>query len=146
MLDISELSRVSGFSASKLRYYEEIGLIRSAGRRGLKRLYENEVINRVSLISLAQTAGFSLLEIKETIGTEGRPDLDRITLAAKADAVDVKIKELTALRNGLRHVMNCTAANHLDCPRFQRIMHVALTKKRAGAKSRKKKTINVRSD
>ena len=128
MLDISELSNVSGFPASKLRYYEEVGLIRSAGRRGLKRLYEDEVKIRVSLIALAQTAGFSLLEIKQMIGAEGRPDFDRAALAEKADAIDIKIRELTALRNGLRHINNCTAANHLDCPRFQRIMHVALTR------------------
>lgn len=146
MLDISELSRLSGFSASKLRYYEEVGLIQSVGRRGLKRLYENEVETRVSLIFLAQTAGFSLLEIKEMIGTEGRPDLERNALAAKADAIDVKIKELTTLRNGLRHVMNCTAASHLDCPRFQRIMRVVLTRKKADANSRKKKSINKRFD
>lgn len=130
MLDISELSNASGFPASKLRYYEEVGLIRSVGRRGLKRLYEEEVKIRVSLIALAQTAGFSLLEIKQMIGAEGRPDLDRVALVDKADAIDVKIRELTALRNGLRHINNCTAAKHLDCPRFQRIMHVALTKKR----------------
>ncbi|RBW63338.1 helix-turn-helix domain-containing protein [Ruegeria sp. A3M17] len=141
MLDISELSRASGFSPSKLRYYEEVGLIRSVGRRGLKRLYEDEVKTRISLISLAQTAGFSLVEIKETMGSEGRPDLDRTALAAKADAIDVRIKELTALRDGLRHVMNCTAENHLDCPRFQRIIRVALTKKQVDAKRSKKNPI-----
>ncbi|WP_120631374.1 helix-turn-helix domain-containing protein [Ruegeria sp. EL01] len=134
MLDISELSHLSGFSASKLRYYEEVGLIRSAGRRGLKRLYENEVKTRISLIVLAQTAGFSLSEIKEMIGADGRPALERNALAAKADAIDVTIRELSALRDGLRHVMNCTAPHHLDCPRFQRIMRVALTKKRTNAK------------
>lgn len=133
MLDISELSNASGFPASKLRYYEEVGLLRSVGRRGLKRLYEDEVKVRVSLIALAQTAGFSLLEIKQMIGAEGRPDLDRAALVEKADAIDVKIRELTALRNGLRHINNCTAVKHLDCPRFQRIMHIALTKKRTKA-------------
>ncbi|MCV2893326.1 helix-turn-helix domain-containing protein [Lentibacter sp. XHP0401] len=142
MIDISELSRLSGFSASKLRYYEEVGLIRSVGRRGLKRLYENEVKARISLIALAQTAGFSLLEIKEMIGTEGTPDLKRSALEAKADAIDVTIRELTSLRDGLRHVMNCTAPSHLECPRFQRIMHVALTRKRPGAAKRRNRPTN----
>ncbi len=40
ILDISELSRAKGFSASKLRHDEEVGLIRSEGRRGLKHLFE----------------------------------------------------------------------------------------------------------
>jgi len=95
----------------------------------LKRIYENEVKIRVSLISLAQTAGFSLLEIKQMIGAEGRPDLDRNALAVKTDEIDNKIKKLTALRNGLHHISKCTAENNLDCPRFQRIMHISLKKK-----------------
>lgn len=72
MFDISELSRASVFSASKLRYCEEMVLIRSAGRRGLKRIYEDEVKTRVSLIAPAQTAGFSLLEIRHVALTKKR--------------------------------------------------------------------------
>ncbi|MEL6595174.1 MAG: helix-turn-helix domain-containing protein [Pseudomonadota bacterium] len=128
MLDISELSHASGFPASKLRYYEEIGLIRSVGRRGLKRLYEDEVKARISLIALAQKGGFSLLEIKQMIGVEGRPNIDRSALLEKADELDVRVRELTNLSNGIRHIANCSAENHLDCPRFQRIMRVALAK------------------
>ncbi len=139
MLDISELSRLSGFPASKLRYYEEIGLIRSVGRRGLKRLFEDDAKTRISLIALAQTAGFSLLEIKEIIGTTGTPDLDRTALAQKADAIDQTIKELTVLRDGLRHVTNCTAPNHLDCARFQRIMRVGLARKQTADRRPKSK-------
>lgn len=131
MLDISELSRISGFPPSKLRYYEEVGLIRSAGRRGLKRLYADEVKTRISIIALAQTAGFSLSEIREMIGSEGRPELDRNALVEKADAIDVRIRELAALSKGLRHIASCTAEHHLDCPRFQRIMRVALVNKRS---------------
>ncbi|WP_281954492.1 helix-turn-helix domain-containing protein [Pseudophaeobacter arcticus] len=142
MLDISELSRLSGFSASKLRYYEDVGLIRSVGRRGLKRLYENEVKARISLIALARTAGFSLLEIKEMIGTDGTPNLERNVLVAKADALDATIKELTSLRDGLRHIVKCTAENHMDCPRFQRIMRVALTKKKTAAKGHRNRPSN----
>jgi len=36
-LDINEVARHSGLPASALRYYEEKGLIRSHGRRGLRR-------------------------------------------------------------------------------------------------------------
>lgn len=129
MIDISELSRRSGFPASKLRYYEEIGLIRSSGRKGLKRLFEEEVTVRLALISLGQSAGFPLAEIRALIGAEGRPELDRAALGQKADALDDQIRELTALRDGIRHIMTCSAENHLDCPRFQRIMRVALKRR-----------------
>ncbi|KAA0921132.1 MerR family transcriptional regulator [Aquicoccus porphyridii] len=132
MLDISELSRRTGFPASRLRYYEEIGLIRSSGRKGLKRLFEEDVTTRLALIALGQTAGFSLAEIRALIGVEGKPRLDRARLGQQADRLNAQIDELTVLRDGIRHIVNCSAENHLDCPRFRRIMRVAM--KRRGAR------------
>lgn len=126
MLDISELSRRTGLPASTLRYYEEIGLIRSSGRRGLKRVFEEEVSTRLALVSLGRTAGFSLSDIRGLIGAEGQPELDRTMLARQADKLDEQNNELTVLRDGIRHIVTCSADNHLDCPRFKRIMRVAL--------------------
>ncbi len=128
MLDISELSRQSGFAASKLRYYEEVGLIRSAGRKGLKRLYAEEVKTRLAIIKLGQVAGFSLAEIRAVIGAEGQPDLDRGMLAQKAEEIDRQIRHLTDLRDGLRHIQRCSAERHLECPKFQRILRITLNK------------------
>ena len=39
LLDIGVLAEKSGVPASTLRYYEEIGLIESLGRRGLRRQF-----------------------------------------------------------------------------------------------------------
>ncbi|MAM07908.1 MAG: MerR family transcriptional regulator, partial [Hyphomonas sp.] len=50
MLEISDVAKQSGIPASTLRYYEERGLIRSAGRRGLRRLFEPDVLERLGLI------------------------------------------------------------------------------------------------
>lgn len=38
-LDITEVAQTSGIPTSTIRYYEEVGLITSTGRRGLKRLF-----------------------------------------------------------------------------------------------------------
>src|SRR5689334_23980852 len=46
-----------------LRFYEELGLIRSIGRNGLRRVYAGDVIERLSLIALGRAAGFSLEEV-----------------------------------------------------------------------------------
>jgi DNA-binding transcriptional MerR regulator len=131
MLDISEVSLRSGLPASTLRYYEEQGLITSAGRRGLRRIFEAEVLTRLSLISLGQAAGFSLIEIGEMLGSVGTPQVDRSRLVDKADELDRKIKEMTALRNGLLHVMSCTAPTHMECPTFQRLMRVTISRHRS---------------
>ena len=44
LLDIGVLSERSGMPASTLRYYDEIGLIKSLGRRGLRRQFGPEAL------------------------------------------------------------------------------------------------------
>lgn len=124
-IDISELARRTGVPASTLRYYEERGLIASIGRRGLRRLFDPAVIGRLALVSLGRAAGFSLDEIAAMMGSEGRPQIDREKLAAKADAIDSRIRTLTAMRDGLRHAAACRAPSHLECPKFQCLLAAA---------------------
>ncbi|MBT2785510.1 MULTISPECIES: helix-turn-helix domain-containing protein [unclassified Halomonas] len=138
MIDISELSRKSGIPASKLRYYEEVGLIRSVGRNGLRRVFETDVLTRLSLIALGQVAGFSLTEMREMLGSERQPEIDRDMVSTKADLLDRRIKELTALRDGLRHVVTCEAPSHLECPTFQRLMRIAQTRQAMRGREQKK--------
>jgi hypothetical protein len=59
-LDITAVAKQSGVPASALRYYEGKGLIASVGRRGLRRLFDAAVLERLALIALGQAAGFSL--------------------------------------------------------------------------------------
>jgi len=123
-MDIAEVAKASGLPASTLRFYEEKGLIRSNGRLGLRRLFSADVIERLALISLGRNAGFSLDEIGEMFTPEG-PDINRAVLLTKADELDGKIKELTAMRDGLRHAATCNAPNHFECPKFLRLLRVA---------------------
>lgn len=124
-LDIAEVARHSGLPASTLRYYEEKGLIRSVGRHGLRRLFAESVLERLSLIALGQNAGFSLDEIGGMLGAKGGPDIDRAQLMAKADELDRTIRRLTAMRDGLRHAAACPAPSHMECPTFQRLLRHA---------------------
>ena len=123
-MDIAEVAKASGLPASTLRYYEEKGLIHSNGRRGLRRLFSAKVLERLALISLGRNAGFSLDEIAEMFTPEG-PDINRELLTAKADELDKKIKELTAMSQGLRHAAACRAPNHFECPKFLRLLNLA---------------------
>src|ERR1043165_1266283 len=74
-LDIGEVARRMGVPASTLRYYEEKGLIRSVGRRGLRRLYARAVRKRLAMIGLGQSAGFSLDEIARMFAPDGKPKI-----------------------------------------------------------------------
>jgi DNA-binding transcriptional MerR regulator len=125
-LDIAEVARRSGVPASALRYYEEKGLIESIGRRGLRRLFEPAVLERLALIGTGRAAGFSLDEIAQMFGKGGgRPSVDREMLAARADELELTIRRLSAMRDGLRHAAACPAPSHLECPKFRRIVKVA---------------------
>lgn len=123
-LDIGEVSRRSGFAASALRFYEEKGLIRSIGRRGLRRVFDEDIFLQLSLIALGREAGFSLDEIARMFALEGGPTIDRQALVARANEIDVTIRRLSAMREGLRHAAACPAPSHLECPKFRRILRV----------------------
>jgi len=130
LLDIAQVAAVTGMAASRLRYYEEKGLIASVGRRGLKRLFEPGVIERLSLIALAQAAGFSLDEIAGMVDAAGRPRLDRAQLSAKADDLERTVRRLSALRDGLRHAAACPAPSHMECPTFRKLLDGAIGPRR----------------
>lgn len=123
-MDITEVSARSGLAASALRFYEEKGPIKSIGRHGLKRLFDPEVLERLVLIALGRTAGFSLDEIASMLTTGGRPRIDRQVLLAKAQELDKTIRRLSAMRDGLRHAAACPAPSHLECPTFCRILRI----------------------
>lgn len=124
-LDIAETARRSGVPASTLRFYEEKGLIVSIGRRGLRRLFDPGVLERLALIALGRAAGFSLDEIALMFAPDGQSRIDRQMLLAKAEELDRTIRKLNAMRDGLRHAAACPAPSHMECPTFRRILRVA---------------------
>ena len=126
-MDISEVKKRSGLPASTLRYYEERGLIASVGRRGLRRLFDSSVLEKLSLIALGQAAGFSLEEIGAMFTADGSPQIDRKVLAAKADQIGDVIARLSAMRDSLQHAAKCPAPSHMECPSFRRLLQAAST-------------------
>lgn len=127
-LDIGEVVRRAGVPPSTLRYYEAKGLIGAVGRHGLRRQYDASVLQTLALIALGRAAGFSLDDIAGMLLPQGKASIDRARLTAKADDIDRTIRQLSALRDGLRHAADCPAPEHLACPQFQRLMRVASAK------------------
>ncbi len=125
-MDIGEVAKAAGLPPSTLRYYEEKGLIRSVGRHGLRRLFDTAVLERLALIALGQYAGFSLAEIATMFSSDGRPQINREQLAAKAEDLDKTIRQLSVMRDGLRHAAVCKAPSHMECPTFQRLLRFAV--------------------
>lgn len=132
-MDIAEVARRSGLPASTLRFYEEKGLVRVLNQQGERRRFAPQILDQLALISLGQSAGFSLEEIRSMLTSHGEPDIDRQALLAKADEIDASIKRLRAMSRGLRHAAACPAPSHAECPTFQRLLKAAA----AGAHARK---------
>ncbi len=137
-MDIGEVAKKSGISTSALRYYEEIGLIQSNDRKGLRRQYSSNVLDILALITLAKEAGFHLDELFLLFTKEvGTLSINRIQLRKKAGEIQEKIKKLEAARRGLIHASQCRAPSHFECPKFRRLLAVATTRQ-----VKKKETIS----
>jgi DNA-binding transcriptional MerR regulator len=124
-LDITEVARRSGVPASTLRFYEEKRLIASTGRRGLRRLFDPGVLERLALIALGTASGFSLDEIARMFAPDGRPRIDRQMLTDKAKELDQTIRKLSVMRDSLQHAAACRAPSHMECPTFRRLLAAA---------------------
>lgn len=138
-LDINAVAKLTGVPAATLRFYEEKGLIKSIGRSGLRRVFAANVTERLALIALGRSAGFSLDQIARVFTPDGRTRINRQLLADKAKEIDATIKQLTAMRDGLKHAASCPAPSHMECPTFRRLMREAAAG--AMAKPRLKKEV-----
>jgi DNA-binding transcriptional MerR regulator len=132
-MDITEVAKRSGVPASALRFYEEKGLIASV---------DPGVLERLALITLGQSAGFSLDEIARMFAPDGSPQIDRKALATKADELDETIRKLAAMSEGLRHAAACRAPSHMECPTFRRLLKGAASgaigpRRKASSKTRR---------
>jgi len=134
-LDIGEVAQRAGIPASTLRFYEEKGLVASVGRRGLRRQFDHDVLERLALIALGRSAGFSLDEIARMFAPDGGVRIERQMLNDKASDLDFTIRRLSAMRDGLRHAAVCRAPSHMECPTFRRLLKVASV----GASKRRRK-------
>ena len=94
---VGELANRSGISASTLRYYEKLGLLRPASRnRSGYREYPKETLDQLVLIRRAKELGFSLREIRALL-TRPRGMTREAVLAAVAS----KLSELEGERRSL---------------------------------------------
>jgi DNA-binding transcriptional MerR regulator len=119
LLDIADVARSSGLTASALRYYERRRLIRSSGRNGLRRTFDPDVLSRLALINCARAAGFTLAQISRfLVATPGDVEL-RKQMKQRANELDAQIARLIRMRNSLSHAAICRHQPLVECPKFK---------------------------
>ncbi len=102
LLRIQEVAAETGLTPRSIRYYEEIGLLRPAGRsQGSYRLYDASDLERLQFIrELRDDAGFSLAEIGLLLEDEAA----RIRDAARFRAAGDLEERTTILRDLMARV------------------------------------------
>lgn len=113
-LAIGQVAREAKCSVASIRYYEEIGLLPSAGRRSSgHRVYGTSDLKRLVFIRRCRDFGFSLDKVRELLGasTPGTPCSEAREIAvSQLKAVRSKLLELQLLERTLaRFVANCTS-------------------------------------
>lgn len=121
-IDIGALSLQAEVSTATIRFYESKGLIKSIGRKGLRRQYPKHTRQTISLIKVLKNGGLSLREISTIFTYQSKINVDRSLIDEKTDQIEKKITNLKNLLVILRHIKYCPYTEHLSCPDFIRML------------------------
>lgn len=117
---IGGLAKAAGVGVETVRYYQRRGLLSEPVRpSGEIRRYGPEDHRRLSFIRSAQTAGFTLNEIKELLDLDASDDRERARELAgnRVAALDSKIEELRQARDALAALATaCATKGKGPCP------------------------------
>ena len=118
-LTIGKLAAAGGVGVETIRYYQRRGLLGTPTRDREIRRYGSDDLRRLRFIRQAQSAGFTLEEIKELLDLDASEDRPRARELAKArvKALDEKIAELEQARDALRRLARkCGLGSAGPCP------------------------------
>ncbi len=123
-IDIGVLSLKMHVSTATIRFYESKGLIKSIGRKGLRRQYSAHTVEIISLIKLLKKSGLSLNEIGEVFIYNSKININRKLIDEKTDQIEKKINNLKQLLIILQHLKSCPYKEHLSCPDFIKMLNL----------------------
>jgi DNA-binding transcriptional MerR regulator len=109
-MTIADAAARTGFPASTLRYYEQVGLIDPERTASGYRVYDDRALLRLTFIGRAKALGLSLDEISELVGLRDGDRCEpvqarlRAVLDAKIADCDRQARDAEALSRQLRHV------------------------------------------
>ncbi|HEY9691010.1 MAG TPA: heavy metal-responsive transcriptional regulator [Oculatellaceae cyanobacterium] len=132
LLKIGEVAIRSGIPVKTIRYYEDIGLLKSTVQRSESgyRLFGSQVLNRLAFIKRAQSLGLSLNEIQEILNIHDSGKLPcgavKEHLEAKVEAIAKQIESLEILQADLQGLLSGWEEQppdhliaHTICPNIQ---------------------------
>ena len=118
-LTIGKLAIAGGVGVETIRFYQRRGLLEEPTRDSGIRRYGSEDLRRLHFIKKAQTAGFTLEQIRELLSLDQGNDRSRVLELShsRIEALEVKIAELQAARDALKGLAReCAAGKAGPCP------------------------------
>ena len=116
-MHIGEVAAAAGTSASRIRYYERLGLLPAPERVAGRRRYDRAVLRRLAAIDAAQRGGLSLEGIRALLEPGAEPLSRRLPeLAARRLAeVDAEIERAERSRAWLTLATACGCESAGEC-------------------------------
>jgi len=115
-MTIGELARRARIQPSAVRYYESIGLLAPAARLAGRRIFEDDALARLAVITYAKQLGFSLNEVKELFGgfkvTQWKP----LAVRKLAELEEMTLR-IDTMRGLLRKALRCGCLDVEQCGR-----------------------------
>jgi MerR family redox-sensitive transcriptional activator SoxR len=110
-MTIGQVAEESGFAASAIRYYEEVGVLPRPARAGGRRQYDRSGLERLAVLERAKACGFSLPETRQLFHgfREGTPPSERWQAMARRKIAELEELErkIAATKELLRRPCAC---------------------------------------
>ncbi|MBS7789350.1 helix-turn-helix domain-containing protein [Roseococcus sp. SDR] len=120
-LSIGDLSRATGVKPTTIRWYEAEGLLPEPGRTaGGHRAYAASHLQRLGFIRHARELGFAMPAVRALLDLAAEPEQDcgkaHAAAMSQIEAIDAKMRQLTALRAELSRVAEaCQGGRVAEC-------------------------------
>jgi DNA-binding transcriptional MerR regulator len=119
-MDISEAAARTGLAPSALRFYERRGLIRSTGRDGGKRTFDDSIVEQVALVDFFQQCGLTIAEIAQIVDPSGHVAPGwRDVARARLRSIEEQVEFLERAKVLLEHALRCKHGDLDTCPVFR---------------------------
>lgn len=126
-MNIGEAAEATGVTAKMIRHYEQIGLIKAAGRTGAGyRVYGPNDLSTLSFIRRSRDLGFSIAQIRDLLAlwqdrARASSEVKRIASEHIAE-MRAKMQLLQDMVGTLEHLSaNCHGDARPDCPILQQL-------------------------
>ena len=120
-MNIGDVAKRTGLRAKTIRYYEDIGLVKSLRGTNNYRVFRDSDLHKLTFLARARALGFTIDDCRALLalyGDETRASADVKKITNKyLEEIEAKIVDFQAMHATLTHLATECAGDHRpDCP------------------------------